>query len=603
MKLVAEDPKLLNARGPEGSTPFMYAVLYSDPATLGQLLAKGADPNKRNDANATALMWAATDLDKTLLLLMHGADINARSDDARTPLMIAAGRPGNAPVVKLLLERGANPNPSTNPAAESSPLIEAAMAGDAESMQLLMDRGADIKSAGAPAFALAVATKCSICIELVSKNLDAAASTIELASSTAALGDVNAVRLMLDHGANVNTAGPFGRTPLMYAAVSYLLPLEEVKLLIERGADVNAKSASGQTALDIAKLRGHTPSVDLLVRSGARGAAAISPVLKLQRGNTIQGAVQRSLPLLQRTDLRFVQKAGCVSCHNESLTAMTVSRARRHGFPVDEPMAAQQVQANVSAIHDQLERIRQGISVPLVGPGILSYILIGLDAEGYRPDINTDAVAMYVRARQMPDGRWTAGAASDRPPLCWNDIGQTALALRAIQRYAPNVDKASDAKSVELAAQWLAKTEPKTNDDRSWRLLGLAWAGKDKRAIQNGLRELLAAQRSDGGWSDIPSIGSTAYATGLALVALNTAGFSVSESAYQRGVQFLLSTQLEDGSWYVKTRALGFQPYFETGFPHGPDQWISAAATNWATMALTLASGTRPVNSTARAGF
>ena len=28
MKFAAEDAKLLNARGPEGSTPFMYAVLY-----------------------------------------------------------------------------------------------------------------------------------------------------------------------------------------------------------------------------------------------------------------------------------------------------------------------------------------------------------------------------------------------------------------------------------------------------------------------------------------------------------------------------------------------------------------------------------------------
>lgn len=28
------------------------------------------------------------------------------------------------------------------------------------------------------------------------------------------------------------------------------------------------------------------------------------------------------------------------------------------------------------------------------------------------------------------------------------------------------------------------------------------------------------------------------------------------------------------------------QLYFESGFPHGQDQWISAAATNWAAMAL-----------------
>jgi ankyrin repeat protein len=65
MKFVAEDAKLLNARGPEGSTPFMYAVLYTNAATLEGLLKLGADPNKTNDANATALMWAAAEMAKT----------------------------------------------------------------------------------------------------------------------------------------------------------------------------------------------------------------------------------------------------------------------------------------------------------------------------------------------------------------------------------------------------------------------------------------------------------------------------------------------------------------------------------------------------------
>jgi hypothetical protein len=54
-------------------------------------------------------------------------------------------------------------------------------------------------------------------------------------------------------------------------------------------------------------------------------------------------------------------------------------------------------------------------------------------------------------------------------------------------------------------------------------------------------------------------------------------------------VRFLLGTQLEDGSWYVRTRAIPVQPYFDSEFPHGQDQFISAAATNWATMALALA--------------
>ena len=119
--------------------------------------------------------------------------------------------------------------------------------------------------------------------------------------------------------------------------------------------------------------------------------------------------------------------------------------------------------------------------------------------------------------------------------------------------------------------------------------MGLTWAGADKAVTQKAIRELLAIQRSDGGWSDLPSLSSTAYATGKMLVALHTAGLPASDPAYQRGVQFLLNSQQEDGSWYVKSRALGFQPYFDAGFPYGHDQWISAAGTNWATMALTLA--------------
>jgi hypothetical protein len=47
-----------------------------------------------------------------------------------------------------------------------------------------------------------------------------------------------------------------------------------------------------------------------------------------------------------------------------------------------------------------------------------------------------------------------------------------------------------------------------------------------------------------------------------------------------------MNSQLEDGSWYVRTRAPAFQPYFDSDFPHGHDQFISAAATNWASMAL-----------------
>ena len=83
---------------------------------------------------------------------------------------------------------------------------------------------------------------------------------------------------------------------------------------------------------------------------------------------------------------------------------------------------------------------------------------------------------------------------------------------------------------------------------------------------------------------------SDAYATGQALYALHYgAGIAASQEAYRKGVDFLLRTQLEDGSWYVRRRGFGFQPYFDYGFPHGRDQFISAAATSWAVMGLSAA--------------
>jgi hypothetical protein len=81
---------------------------------------------------------------------------------------------------------------------------------------------------------------------------------------------------------------------------------------------------------------------------------------------------------------------------------------------------------------------------------------------------------------------------------------------------------------------------------------------------------------------------SDAYATGQALYALHAGGASTTSAAYREGTTYLLKTQLEDGSWFVRSRAFAFQPYFDAGFPHGTDQFISAAATSWTAIALSL---------------
>ena len=94
------------------------------------------------------------------------------------------------------------------------------------------------------------------------------------------------------------------------------------------------------------------------------------------------------------------------------------------------------------------------------------------------------------------------------------------------------------------------------------------------------------SDRLRGPTNDLPN---DAYATGEALYALHETGMAATDAVYRRGVEYLLRTQQPDGSWHVKTRAAGFQPYFESGFPHHHDQWISQSGTVWAVIALSYA--------------
>jgi len=581
-KLVAEDSKSLNLRGPNGSTPFMFAALYSDAATVSELLEKGADPNRRNDANATALMWAADNLEKTRVLVEHGAEVNARSNDGRSPLAIAASKAGAGPIVKFLLEHGAKPDPAGP--TDAAALRQAAAAGDAEVMQLLIDHGAHVKAAGEETLVGSLETDCKKCIALVEKSFDAKAYSTALVDVSIHSEKFDAVKLAIEHGANVKATDVDGRTPLLFAANSDPLPLNTVQLLIEHGADVNAKNMYGHTPLYLAKLHGDTPVVDLLLKSGAKPEPIAAPDLKFQKANTIQSAVERALPRLQKADISFLRQSGCVSCHNEALTDMALSAARKAGFKVDEQMAKQEVNGVAQFFELWRDRLYQGNA-----PGGVAYSLVGLHAEQYPADLITDAVARYIAMKQYTDGHWGYGCGGSRAPLCGAEISNTALSMRALQFYAPVNNRAEYEKSIQMAAAWLVEAPAKTNEDRTYKVFGLAWAGKDKRALQKAMKELMGTQRADGGWSDIANMNSTGYATGEAMVALHEAGLPVTDAAYQRGVKYLLSTQLEDGSWYIKTHSQAVQPYFDVGFPHGEDQWISACGTSWATMALSLA--------------
>jgi squalene cyclase len=118
----------------------------------------------------------------------------------------------------------------------------------------------------------------------------------------------------------------------------------------------------------------------------------------------------------------------------------------------------------------------------------------------------------------------------------------------------------------------------------------LKWVAAEKEAIGSAAKALRQQQRDDGGWAGNRYLASDAYSTAEAVYALGDAG-AAGDTGRQRGVEFLLKTQQPDGSWHVKSRAVKFQPYFQSGFPHDHDQWISATATALATVALANAVG------------
>ena len=565
-----EHPEIVNGPGTGGYTPLMYAVLYGDAASVRLLLEHGADPNARNAAKATALMYAVDDAAKTRLLLEHAADPNARSDEEQTPLTIAAANPNGGEAIRLLLEHGASVKTSGGAALQN-----AASSGDADSIELLLQHGAEPLPS---ALAVAILNGCSRC---AADLLGTMGQNLTLALTSAAVGgDVKLAKLLLDRGAKP--------APGLLSEVA-LKPeppnTDFLKLLVSHGADINADNGALGTVLDLARRQGRTNLVEFLEAAGAKSSVnSETPAVATSPAASVRDAVERSLPPLQHADQVFLSKAGCISCHNNSLTAMAMRVARENKLPVNERIAQTQLQRMAAFLDSNRERALQGLGLP-GSVDTVGYVLLGLAAADYPSDLTTDVWARFLKDTQESDGHWRIRAL--RPPIEASDIQATAAALRCLQAYAPPSRRAEYQASVQLAVRWLESATPRTNEDRAFQLLALRWGGAKQDVIQKAVAGLLATQRGDGGWNQLPTLASDAYATGQALSALQESGaVELSSAAYQKGVRFLMNSQLADGSWYVRTRTLPVQRYFDSEFPHGTDQFISAAATNWAVMAL-----------------
>jgi ankyrin repeat protein len=226
-----------------GTSALVFAIINSHFDLAALLLEKGANPNV-TDVAGTGALYAAVDM-------------NSMQWTQGRPAPYFTDRLDAIDLVKLLLTRGADPNArlkrqplkrhhdagtTLNLGAGATPLIRAAKTNDVASMKALLDAGAN------PFLTLADRTDAlMVAAGLGYGGLRGEAIRIVIPTSE---GAVEAVKLLLDHGMDVDAFNTAGNTAL-HGAVTRGDAV--VKYLASRGATLNVKNRAGLMPLDLAK--------------------------------------------------------------------------------------------------------------------------------------------------------------------------------------------------------------------------------------------------------------------------------------------------------------------------------------------------------------
>ena len=304
---------------------------------------------------------------------------------------------------------------------------------------------------------------------------------------------------------------------------------------------------------------------------------------------SLRAAIQKAIPPLEKASAGSADKRKCFTCHNQAIPILALTEAQQRGFEVDAKNLDRQLKHTLDHLKRGKKQYEEGKGQ---GGRVLTagYALWALEAGKHKPDDTTALVTQYLLGYQLEQHYWHHPG--NRPPSSGSRFATTYVALVGLDEYETEKQReAGDTRRAEIL-KWLlsarGKKAPET-EDMVFRLRSLKLVGAESQDIGAAVETLLATQRDDGGWAQKKDMKSDAYATATALTTLLRDGHvDRGSKAAQQAARFLLDAQKDDGSWHVVTRAKGFQTYFESGYPHGKDQFISCAAGGWATIALTL---------------
>jgi ankyrin repeat protein len=312
--LVSAEPRA-QPRSPGGMTALMFASREGCLDCVAAMVEKGASINLPDPEGVTPLLWAIwnTRFDVAKYLIEHGANVNRWDWWGRTPLYLAVdyvtlphgGRPDQPSldqtlpidIVRLLLEKGADPNPQLKMTAPlratgndrgldpmlspgTTPLVRAAKAMDVESMKALLDRGADITLTNSRGMTATLAASGMGSTDADTRGYFTTSDVQDRA--------IAALDLMFHNGGPINgKSGQFAQVPLHGAA--FWGWNRVVEYLLQKGAEINLADSRGYTAVDYAMGRAggnsrggqridvHKDTADLLMSKGGIAGTPVRP--------------------------------------------------------------------------------------------------------------------------------------------------------------------------------------------------------------------------------------------------------------------------------------------------------------------------------------
>jgi hypothetical protein len=319
--------------------------------------------------------------------------------------------------------------------------------------------------------------------------------------------------------------------------------------------------------------------------------AAISPAASGQ----IQQTVDRAIAYLQTESADWLNTRGCAACHHAGMPFWALSVAEQQGYAIDKKYLADKIESLLGS-KDKLLSSKifpnpadppdprpqgRGLNMGLPFLAVAARSLPSL-SEGQKQSLQL--IAEEIVNKQQADGSWEFFPTLRRPPINESQTTDAAWIIMALEaETGPDASEAQRA-ALQKAISWLDAAKPADlHQDKALKVLLGARAGKPRETMQTTIDELLALQRADGGWSQtVPEPKSDAFATGQTLYVLSLAGYTAERPEIKRAIDFLVATQLPNGSWPMLSRSS------PDGSPGSSKLLtpINCAATSWATLGL-----------------